>query len=111
MAYTALANGRYKIEERLARWLLMVDDRAGGEPLQLTHDFLAIMLGTRRAGVTVALNELQKRGIIETKRRAILVKDRGALREVANGSYGVPEAEYHRLFGSELSAQTQPDAN
>ena len=98
MACTALANGRYKIDERLARWLLMADDRAGGNPLELTHDFLALMLGSRRAGVTVALNELEKQGTIELKRRNIVVRDRGALELVANGSYGLPEAEYHRLF-------------
>ncbi len=99
MAYTALANGRYKLEERLARWLLMADDRAQGEPIRLTHEFLAVMLGTRRAGVTVAINEFQKRGLVQTKRGAIILKDRAALEEAANGSYGAPEAEYRQLFG------------
>jgi len=99
MAYTALANGRYKIEERLARWLLMADDRAGGGTIHLTHEFLALMLGARRAGVTTALSELQKRGVIHTQRGVIVIKDRAALEESANGSYGSPEAEYRRLFG------------
>jgi CRP-like cAMP-binding protein len=99
MAYTALANGRYKIEERLARWLLMAEDRAGGGTIHLTHEFLALMLGARRAGVTTALSELQKRGVIHTQRGVIAIKDRAALEESANGSYGSPEAEYRRLFG------------
>jgi CRP-like cAMP-binding protein len=101
MAYTALANGRYKIEERLARWLLMADDRAKGDTIHLTHESLALMLGARRAGVTVALSEFQKHGIIQAQRGVITVKDRNALKEAANGSYGIPEAEYRRLFGSD----------
>jgi CRP-like cAMP-binding protein len=99
MAYTALANGRYKIEERLARWLLMADDRADGDAIHLTHEFLALMLGARRAGVTNALSEFQKRGVLHVKRGVIGIIDRGGLEEAANGSYGVPEAEYQRLFG------------
>jgi CRP-like cAMP-binding protein len=100
MAYTALANGRYKIEERLARWLLMANDRAEGSTIHLTHEFLALMLGARRAGVTVALSEFQKRGVVHVSRGVIAIKDRGALEEAANGSYGIPEAEYQRLMPS-----------
>jgi len=100
MAFTSLANGRYKTEERLARWLLMADDRAGGDPIQLTHEFLALMLGARRAGVTIALSNFQKRGILEVARGRITVRNRGALEDAANGSYGIPEAEYNRLFQS-----------
>jgi CRP-like cAMP-binding protein len=99
MAYTALANGRYKIEERLARWLLMADDRAEGNTVHLTHEFLALMLGARRAGVTVALSEFHKRGVLKMQRGIITINDRKALEEAANGSYGNPEAEYQRLFG------------
>ena len=98
MAYTALANGRYKIEERTARWLLMADDRSNGNPIHLTHEFLALMLGARRAGVTVVLNALQKRGIVRVRRGVIAVEKRSALLEAANGSYGIPEAEYQRLM-------------
>lgn len=99
MAYTALANGRYKIEERLARWLLMADDRAGGDGILLTHEFLALMLGARRASVTTALSDLKQRGIVRSARGSITILKRGALEEAANGSYGVPEIEYQRLFG------------
>jgi CRP-like cAMP-binding protein len=99
MAYTALANGRYKIEERMARWLLMADDRADGGAIYLTHEFLALMLGARRASVTLALSDLQKRGVLHIVRGCIAIRNRSALEEAANGSYGVPEAEYRKLFG------------
>lgn len=99
MAFTALANGRFKIEERLARWLLMAEDRSESRIIRLTHEFLAVMLGSRRAGVTHALNEFARRGVIRTQRGLIEIIDREVLEESANGSYGPPEAEYRRLFG------------
>ena len=98
MAHTALANGRYTIEQRLARWLLMTRDRSLEGPAALTHEFLATMLGVRRPGVTAALNGLQKRGLINTRRGAITILDRTGLEDQTNGSYGTPEAEYDRLF-------------
>jgi CRP-like cAMP-binding protein len=99
MAYTALANGRSKLETRLARWLLMAHDRAGGDQLILTHEFLATMLGVRRPGVTVALSFLERRGLVRVQRKSIIVVDRQGLEEAANHAYGVPEAEFRRLFG------------
>lgn len=98
-AETAFANGRGKIEERLARWLLMAHDRLQRDALPLTHEFLGIMLSVRRAGVTVALHTLEKRGLIEISRSAVKLLDRDGLRVAANGTYGVAEAEYRRLFG------------
>jgi CRP-like cAMP-binding protein len=98
MGYTALSNGRYKLEERLARWLLMAHDRSSGGDVLLTHEFLAVMLGTRRPGITAALSEMEKGSVIGTRRGSITVLDRAALEETANGSYGGAEAEYHRLF-------------
>jgi CRP-like cAMP-binding protein len=99
MGFTALANGRYKLEERLARWLLMAQDRSNGDRVILTHEFLAMMLGTRRPGVTTAISQLEKIGIISSERGQITILDRHALEETANGSYGAAEAEYTRQFG------------
>jgi len=96
--HTALANARAKLEERLARWLLMAHDRIDGDELHLTHDFLALMLGTTRPGVTVAVQELEAKGLITTARSSIRVRDRDGLIASANGCYGVPEAEMKRLF-------------
>lgn len=89
---TALANGRSKIEERLARWLLMAADRVEGE-LKLTHEFLAIMLGVRRSGVTTALQGLEHAGLIAHRRGAITILDREGLEESANGAYFPPGNE------------------
>jgi CRP-like cAMP-binding protein len=101
-AQTALSNGSHTIEERLARWLLMCHDRLDGDELSTTHEFLSLMLGVRRAGVTVALQALEDRGLISTKRSQITVQDRAKLGKAAGDSYGVPEAEYARLIGLPL---------
>jgi CRP-like cAMP-binding protein len=84
---TALANGRSKIEERLARWLLMAHDRLGGETLALTHEFLGLMLGTHRPGVTLALQGQERAGFITTRRGKITILDRKALEKSSNGTY------------------------
>ena len=96
-AQTALANGRFNIEERLARWLLMAHDRIEGDDLELTHEFLATMLGVRRSGVTVTLRLLEKNGLIKSKRGGVRILHRQGLEECANGSYGTSEAELRRL--------------
>jgi CRP-like cAMP-binding protein len=97
--YTALSNGRSTLEERLARWLLMAHDRVGSDELALTHEFLAIMLGVRRPGVTLALSLLERKGLIEANRGLISIVDRQGLEETSKGAYGAPEAESRRLFG------------
>jgi CRP-like cAMP-binding protein len=84
---TAVANGRSKIEERLARWLLMADDRLDSDELPLTHEFLAMMLGVRRPGVTVAVQELEKQGVIARRRGRIVITNRKALEKLSNGTY------------------------
>jgi CRP-like cAMP-binding protein len=98
-AHTALANGRAKVEERLARWILMAHDRIEGDELLLTHEFLALMLGVRRAGVTTTLNLLESQNLIDAERGRIVLRDRRGLEALADGYYGVPEAEYLRLTG------------
>jgi CRP-like cAMP-binding protein len=74
--HTALANGRSKNEERLARWLLMANDRIDGSEVPLTHKFLGIMLGVQRPAVTVAMRALEHAGLISAGRRAITIIDR-----------------------------------
>lgn len=99
LSRTALANVGYTTEERLARWLLVAHDRLDGDELPLTHEFLSLMLGVHRPGVTVALHTLEGAGMIRAKRGLITVRDRGKLEEAAGGGYGVAEAEYERIIG------------
>ena len=79
------------IEERLARWLLMANDRLKGDVVPLTHEFLSLMLGVRRAGVTVALHYLEQRALIRMSRKQIVITDRKGLEAAANGSYHTTE--------------------
>lgn len=105
MSSTVLANGHAKLEERLARWLLMVHDRMDGNTISLTHEFLSVMLGVRRPGVTVALHILEGKGYIRSIRGHITILNRRGLIEQANGCYGAAEDEYRRLLGVRLSRQ------
>jgi len=91
-ANTALSNGTATLEERLARWLLMANDRLKGDEVPLTHEFLSLMLGVRRAGVTVALNYLEQRALISLLRKKIVITDRNGLKAAANGTYHEPES-------------------
>jgi CRP-like cAMP-binding protein len=95
---TAFVNASQEIEARLARWLLMCHDRVGGDELLLKHEFLSMMLGVRRAGVSLAMQQLEGTGCIRARRGRITVLDRRLLEEMAEGGYGTPEAEYARLI-------------
>jgi CRP-like cAMP-binding protein len=88
---TALANGRSKVEERLARWLLMAHDRVDGDELPLTHEFLGMMLGSPRPGVTLAVQALEKEGLIGARRARITILGRKGLEKRSNGTYVPPE--------------------
>lgn len=96
MASTSSANGRLLLEQRLARWLLMVADRMG-ENFRVTHESLASMLAVRRPGVTTGLSRLEDRGFIRTMRGAVAVVDRKGLEAFTAGAYGMAEEQYHLL--------------
>src|SRR4051794_35158363 len=109
MGQTALANACCVIEQRLARWLLMCHDRVDGDGLATTHEFLSLMLSVRRAGVTVALQALEERGLISTKRGQVAVLDRARLEALAGDAHGVAEAEYARVMAeAEADAPLHP---
>ncbi|MEI9401751.1 Crp/Fnr family transcriptional regulator [Mesorhizobium argentiipisi] len=91
---TALVNSQSKIEERLARWLLMVNDLIEGDKISLTHEFLATMLGSRRPGVTTALQMLEYRGLVHAKRGEITIVDRPGMIELSHGAYGKEEQRH-----------------
>lgn len=92
---TAACNARHDIEQRCARWLLMSHDRVGDtDTFSLKHEYLAIMLGVRRTGVTVAAGALQARGLIRYRRGIIRIVDRAGLEERACECYKVVRDQF-----------------
>jgi len=95
VAQTAACNRFHKIEPRLARWLLTTRDRVHSNRFQLTHQFLSLMLGVRRVGVTAAATSLQRRGLISYRRGNIELLDPRGLEAAACGCYRAV-TEMHR---------------
>ena len=89
VSQTAACNRLHEIEQRLARWLLMAEDGAATSTLNITHDFLATMLGTDRPSVTLAAGLLQKAGLIEYGRGAVKITNRPQLEAFACECYSV----------------------
>ena len=97
IAQTAACNRLHVLEERLARWLLMCHDLVQVDDLPMTHESLAMKLGTRRASVTEAAGMLQKAGLIEHSRGRVRIENRRGLEKAACECYSVIRAEYARL--------------
>lgn len=95
---TAACNGRHTLQERLARWLLVTRDRIDDEVVPLTHEFLSMMLGTRRAGVTVALGGLKTAGVVRTAPGRIAILDRAGLEGASCECYRNVRVEYDDLL-------------
>jgi CRP-like cAMP-binding protein len=89
----AACNRLHEVEERLARWILMTQDRVGSDHLPLTQEFLGQMLGTRRSSVTVAAGTLQKAGLISYTRGSVAISDRKRLEEAACDCYGIVQQQ------------------
>ena len=104
VARTAACNGRHQIDQRLARWLLMAHDRADADKFLMTHELLGMMLGVRRAGITVAAGMLQKAGFIHYERGHIEITDRPGLESVACECYGIVRRAQDRLLGPPAGA-------
>jgi CRP-like cAMP-binding protein len=99
IAQAAACNRAHPIHGRLSRWLLMCEDRAHTRELELTHEFIATMLGTRRAGVTEAASKLQNDGIIRYSRGHITILDRDMLEASSCECYAIVKNEFDRLLG------------
>jgi len=98
VSQSSACNRAHTIEERCARWLLMTHDRVGADEFPLTHEFLSLMLGVRRAGVTVAAGMLQKAGLIEYRHGRIKVVDREGLEAAWCTCYRIVRDSYDRLL-------------
>ncbi|MEO9101885.1 MAG: Crp/Fnr family transcriptional regulator [Burkholderiaceae bacterium] len=88
----------HQIGPRLARWLLMSQDRAHADQFRVTHEFLAYMLGVRRVGVTAAAGGLQRSGLIEYHRGELKVLDRAGLEAAACGCYAADQRTYSSIL-------------
>jgi CRP-like cAMP-binding protein len=94
----AACNRLHLLEQRCARWLLSSHDRSEGDKFPMTHEFLAIMLGVRRSGVTVAAQSLQAAGLIAYSHGTITIRDREGLEAASCGCYRFIENEFQRLL-------------
>jgi CRP-like cAMP-binding protein len=101
LAQTAACNRLHNLEQRLARWLLMSHDRVRSQVLPFTQDLLAIMLGTDRTSVSVAIGILQRKGSVKQKRGVVNIVDRVKLKASTCECYGVIQ-EFNRELDAEL---------
>jgi CRP-like cAMP-binding protein len=97
-AQSVACNRRHTTVQRCARWLLMTHDRVCEDEFTLTHQFLALMLGVRRASVTVAIGQLQKASLIRCVYGRIAIQDRRGLEQAACECYEAVERRFRRLF-------------
>lgn len=97
---TAACAHFHSLEQRCCRWLLMTRDRMPSDTFLLTHEFLAMMLGVRRAGVSVAAGVLQRAGLIRYNRGRVTILDREGLEDRTCECYAVAKAEFDVLLGS-----------
>ncbi len=97
---TAACNARHAIENRLARWLLIAHDRAETDDFAMTHEFISMMLGVRRPGVTIAAGILQKAGLVHYARGRMAIMDRHGLEAASCECYHTARREFARLLGA-----------
>ena len=98
IAQTAACNRLHYLEERCCRWLLIAHDSARSDTFPLTHEFLAMMLGVQRAGVSITASVLQKAGLIQYRHGQITIINRSGLEDAACECYRVMGMEYDKLF-------------
>lgn len=99
VAQSAACNHFHSLEQRCCRWLLMTRDRMQSDEFLLTQEFLAMMLGVQRAGVSIAAGALQRAGLITYVRGNVTILDRPGLRKLSCECYGVSKKEFDRLLG------------
>jgi len=97
-AQTAACNRLHYLEERCCRWLLIAHDNARADTFPLTHEFLSMMLGVQRAGVSIAANDLQKAGLIKYRHGQISIINRSGLEDGACECYRAMATEFDKVF-------------
>jgi len=100
VSQTAVCNSRHTLEERLARWLLMEHDRAESNQFAMTHEFMAMMLGVRRSGVTVTAGALKQAGLINYRNGQMTILDRPGLEAAACECYDIVQHQFEHLLGN-----------
>jgi len=100
VSQSVACNSRHQIIERMARWLLMAHDCVEGNEFPLSHEFLATMLGVRRAGITVAVGQLREAGLIDSRAGRFSILNRSGLETSACECYRVVKAQYERLLST-----------
>ena len=108
VAQSAACAHFHKLDERCCRWLLMTHDRMASDEFLLTQEFLSMMLGVRRAGVTEAAGSLRRAGLIRYHRGHVTILDREGLEARACECYAVSKAEFDRLLGTADPERTWP---
>jgi CRP-like cAMP-binding protein len=98
---SVICSQHHSLEARFARWLLMMQDYSGADTLYLTHEMVAGMIGTRRAGVSMATRELRQRGVISSERGQIKILNRAGVEEVACECYAIIREEFDQLHKSQ----------
>jgi len=98
VSQSVACNGLHRLEQRCCRWLLMTHDRVNTDDFRLTHEYLAIMLGARRASVTETFKPLQEAGLVSSVRGRIRIVDRAGLEARVCECYWVVKGEYDRLL-------------
>jgi CRP-like cAMP-binding protein len=101
---TVACNSLHTVEERMSRWLLMMHDRAEGERLTYTHEFLARIMGANRTSVTLAAQSLQHRGLINYRRGLMQILDRSGLEDMSCECYAVVKARFDAFLRPPASA-------
>jgi CRP-like cAMP-binding protein len=109
VAQSAACNQFHSIEQRCCRWMLMTHDRMQSDEFLLTHEFLAMMLGVQRTGVTAAAGALQRAGLIHYRRGNVTIIDRHGLIRRSCECYGVSKKEFDRLLGGRPMRRTRAD--
>lgn len=97
----AACHSSHALRQRLARWLLLADDRLGGEPLDITHATLAALFSVRRAGITQSLHVLEGEGAVRSSRRRLEIRDRQRLAALSCGCEAALRPEFARIFKGE----------